>query len=336
MAASGSSNAPGTSMTVIASRRTPVASSSSSAASSSLFVISPLKRAATIATPRRVPSGSPSRTLTSSGRSSSPSACCSASAVRSWGSGSSSSSSCSSSLASSSGSVSSTSASTGASASSSSASGSSCSGSPSRSSSSPGQRSLIVDLVAEILVMQPVPELVPLGREVARVLGSWVRLDRNLLGDLQAEAFDAGDLLRIVRQQTNGRQPQHREDLVADAVVAHVRLEAELEVRLDRIEAVLLQLVGTQLVEQTDPTPLLCHVQEYTAFLGRDAPHRLVELLTAIATERVEDVARETLGVHADEHVLLAVDIAPHERQVPLGGQPFAEGDRGELAVRRR
>ena len=38
----------------------------------------------------------------------------------------------------------------------------------------------------------------------------------------------------------------------------------------------------------------------------------------------------------ADEHVLAAVDLALHERDVVLAGQRLAEGDGGELAVRGR
>ena len=53
-----------------------------------------------------------------------------------------------------------------------------------------------------------------------------------------------GDLLRVVRQDADRRQPEVGEDLVADPVVARVGREAELEVRLDRVEPVLLQLVG--------------------------------------------------------------------------------------------
>src|SRR3712207_8550117 len=48
------------------------------------------------------------------------------------------------------------------------------------------------------------------------------------------------------------RQAEVGEDLVADPVVAHVRREAELEVRLDGVEPVLLELVGLELVEQAD------------------------------------------------------------------------------------
>src|SRR4051794_3760020 len=99
IAASGSSNAPGTSITVTLSRGTPRASSSSSADSSSRVVMSPLNRATTMPTARCSPTGTPSSTEYPGGTVSSPGACSLESEKRSangeGGSSSSSVSSCS-------------------------------------------------------------------------------------------------------------------------------------------------------------------------------------------------------------------------------------------------
>src|SRR5256885_951607 len=105
---------------------------------------------------------------------------------------------------------------------------------------------------AEILVVQLVRKLVPLGHEVATVLGVGRYLDRHLLHDRQAVALQPADLLRVVRQDPDRRQAQVGEDLVADPPVPCIGGEAELEVRLDGVEAVFLELIGLQLVEQTD------------------------------------------------------------------------------------
>ena len=105
------------------------------------------------------------------------------------------------------------------------------------------------------------------------------------------------------------------------------RREAELEVRLDRVEAFLLQLVRAQLVEQADPAALLRHVQEHAVLLCGDAPKREVELLAAVAAQRVEDVPREALRVDADEHILCALDGAAHECEVRAACELLAIGD---------
>ena len=82
------------------------------------------------------------------------------------------------------------------------------------------------------------------------------------------------------------------------------------------------------------PAPLLRHVEEHPAALGGDRGERGLELLAAVAAERVEDVAREALGVDADEHVV--ADLSQHESEVVAAGERLAKGDRVEGAVLRR
>ena len=120
-----------------------------------------------------------------------------------------------------------------------------------------------------------------------------------------------------------------------DAVVAKVGREAELEVGLHRVEPAVLQLVGAELVEQSDAPALLSEVEQHAAALGLDLPQRLLELGSAIAPLRPEHVTRDALGVHADEHVLDAVDLALDEREVVLVIDLRAEADRTELAMHR-
>src|SRR5215210_2796167 len=153
-------------------------------------------------------------------------------------------------------------------------------------------------------MVEPVAELVALGLQVVPVLGIGRRLDRNLLDHTKPEPLEPRDLLRVVREDPDRRQPEVGEDLVPDAPVPRIRWEPELEVRLDGVEAPLLELVGLELAEQADPASLLGHVEEDTALLGADALERLLELLAAVAAQRMEDIAGQALGVDADEDVL--------------------------------
>ena len=73
--------------------------------------------------------------------------------------------------------------------------------------------------------------------------------------------------------------------------------------------------------EQADAAAFLRHVQEDALVLAGDLAEGEVELLAAVAAEGVEDVAGQALGVHADEHVLLAHDLAADERDVVLAGE---------------
>ena len=101
------------------------------------------------------------------------------------------------------------------------------------------------------------------------------------------------------------RQAEVDEDLRADAVVAQVDRQAELEVGVDGVEPAVLQLVGVELVEQADPAALLGEVEQHAAALALDHRQRRLELLAAVAAQRVEDVAGQALGVHAHEHVVV-------------------------------
>ena len=161
-------------------------------------------------------------------------------------------------------------------------------------------------------------------------------LDRDLVGHAQAVALEADDLLRVVRQQADLAEPEVDEDLGADAVVAQVGRQAELQVRVDGVEALLLELVGAQLVEQADPAALLREVEEHALALLLDAHERVLELLAAVAAQRVEDVAGQALGVDADEHVVLPLDLALDHRDVVLVVDERAEADGLEVAERRR
>ena len=71
------------------------------------------------------------------------------------------------------------------------------------------------------------------------------------------------ELARVVREHADRGQAEVGQDLVADAVVARVDREAQVQVRVDRVVAVLLQLVGAQLVEQADAAALLGQVEQH-------------------------------------------------------------------------
>src|SRR5947209_10032274 len=109
---------------------------------------------------------------------------------------------------------------------------------------------------------QEVPELVALGAEVLPVRLGRGNLDRDTLGDVQPVAFQADDLLGVVGQELQVLDPQVDQDLSPDAVIAEIGVESERDVGLDRVLALILQLVRAHLVEEPDPTPLLPHVHE--------------------------------------------------------------------------
>src|SRR5438034_673426 len=155
--------------------------------------------------------------------------------------------------------------------------------------------------------------LLPLGQEVAPIALRGRDLDGHALHDLQSVSFDAHDLLRIVGEDAEPPRPQVHEDLRPDTVVTQVRLEPQSLIGLHGVLAAVLDLVGAQLVEEPNAPPLLPHVHEHAATFALDDGEGLVELRAAIAAPGAEDVAGETLGMHAHEHGLLRPHIAHDE-----------------------
>ena len=87
-------------------------------------------------------------------------------------------------------------------------------------------------------------------------------LERDALDDLEPVAADRDVLGRVVGHQAHLAHAEVAQDLAADAVVADVGREAELLVGRDGVVALVLQLVGLQLVDEADAAPLLEQVEE--------------------------------------------------------------------------
>ena len=87
------------------------------------------------------------------------------------------------------------------------------------------------------------------------------------------------------------------------------------------------------LLSRPIPRPSWREVEDHATALLLDPQHGRLELLAAVAAAGVEDVTGEALGVHAHEHVLGAVHLALHQRDVCLVRDRLAVRDGLELAV---
>ena len=153
---------------------------------------------------------------------------------------------------------------------------------------------------------------------------------RNLQGhalhDSQAEAFQAVDLAGVVGHHAQLRQAQVSQDLVADAVVAPVRLEAQVHVGLDGVHPLLhLELVGPQLVDQADAAALLPHVDDGALAGVCDRFQRRLKLRTAVASQGAHHVPGEAFAVDADEDGIVMDDRLSVGREPPHAAD--AKGD---------
>src|ERR1700694_4198053 len=148
--------------------------------------------------------------------------------------------------------------------------------------------------------LEKMSKLVFLGLQVALVVRIGFDADRDALDDLQTESFESVNLLGVVRQQPDLSNAEVVDDLAADAVVAFVCRVAQSLIRLDGIEARVLEVVGVQLVEQPDTATLLvADVQDHAGAVGGDRFHRGMELCAAVAAQAAENVAGEALRVRS-------------------------------------
>src|SRR6476659_8752555 len=85
-----------------------------------------------------------------------------------------------------------------------------------------------------------VPHLGPLRLEIARVVRVRFAPDRHLLDHLNSVAFEADDLLGIVREKTKLAPPEIEKNLRAEPVIAQIAGKPEPRVCLKRVEPFLL------------------------------------------------------------------------------------------------
>src|SRR5712691_8002925 len=101
-------------------------------------------------------------------------------------------------------------------------------------------------------------------------------------------------------------------------VVSLVRLEAQLFVRLNSVETCILQLVGFDLVDEADSPAFLSQIENYPPFHLTYPREGLLKLLSTVATQRADSIARKTLGVQPYWNVLFLENVAMDKRGMLL------------------
>jgi hypothetical protein len=146
-----------------------------------------------------------------------------------------------------------------------------------------------------------VAHLFVLGLEVTLEGGFGGDGGGDAFGDADAGGFECGDLFRVVRDESDGRDVEGLEDFGRELEAAVVGAEAELLVGFDGVEALILELVSAKFGHEADASAFLVLVEEDAgAGLGDEAEGE-VKLVVAVAAEGVKDVSGEALGVDADE-----------------------------------
>ena len=156
------------------------------------------------------------------------------------------------------------------------------------------------------------------GFEIKNVMFVGRQNMRQAFRDLHTVLFELGNLLRVVGHQAHGLDLQRMEHVRGDGVIAFIVAEAKRKIRLDRIQAFVLQTVGADFVGQTDTASFLTQIQHNTLVHLADFLQRGFELVAAVTAQRANHVARQAFGMQAHGDILRAKDFALDDGDVFL------------------
>lgn len=135
-------------------------------------------------------------------------------------------------------------------------------------------------------------------------------LDRDSLDDLQAGRFERREFFRVVGYYANLAQAEIEQYLGTLLVVAGIYLKPQFLIRLDGVRTLILQGVGPDLVNNPYTPAFLLLVDYRSTALGFDHFHGFMQLGAAVALDRTEDVAGQTLRMDPDERGDLRAELA--------------------------
>ncbi len=121
------------------------------------------------------------------------------------------------------------------------------------------------------------------------------------LRNLDSCLYNGPEFVRIICHQTDGSYTQQNQYVGNQRVIARINGVPELQVRLYRVHPLILQFVRTEFFEKTDPAAFLMLIEQNAGTFMRDSPQCQVQLIVAIATQRMEDIASRALRMDAHE-----------------------------------
>ena len=155
-------------------------------------------------------------------------------------------------------------------------------------------------------------ELFPFSLQVLFGVGTSFDFTRHTLDDLDACALQRLNLVGIIGEQAHLGYTQRLEYLAGQGKVALVGLEAQPLVGFDGVESGILQLVGLQFGHQANAAALLLFVNQDAGAQVPNHGERHLQLLAAVAAQRMKNVAGEALRVNPNQR-RSGVNISHHE-----------------------
>jgi hypothetical protein len=101
-------------------------------------------------------------------------------------------------------------------------------------------------------------------------------------------------------------------------IFALISLVAQLKISFHSIKALILKIVSTQLVQETNTTPFLAKVNDDTLTCPGDQFLSQTELLAAVTTLRADHVSCKAFGVHPYQNGFLILNFTHRQGKMFL------------------
>ena len=180
------------------------------------------------------------------------------------------------------------------------------------------------------------PHAIFLCLQIATVVFVWFNDDGHIAYNLKSVSLKSDAFHRIVRDESNLCHTQTAQYLCAYAIIAFVRTESQVDVRIHSVVALFLQFVGGYFIHQTDAAPFLIEVHDYAFALCLNEVHRLVQLFAAIATLASKDIARHATRMHPYQNGFVLFPFAFEQGHMFQSITFLTEGNNAEMSVFRR
>jgi len=161
-----------------------------------------------------------------------------------------------------------------------------------------------------------VPHAFLFGREIIKVGLVGGDLDRHSFGNGDAVALQADYLFGIVREQADFAHPQIRQNLRPDSIIAQIRFEAQSRIGIYGVAPVVLQFIGSDLVDQADAAPFLAHINNDALPRIADHSHRGVQLIAAVAAVGTENISGGAFRMHTNQNIVVRSYLSHYQSQM--------------------
>jgi hypothetical protein len=138
----------------------------------------------------------------------------------------------------------------------------------------------------------------------------------------------------VVRNQFDFADSQVEKYSDGGVVLPGIRIETEVCIGINCVEAQILQVIGFEFIDKPDTAAFLPQVNDYAAFFGGHT-EGCIQLVTTIAAHGTEYIACHTFGMYPDWYGRGRVESFSHQCQMRHEvGVTVGVGHHRELAIR--